>query len=104
MPKKRYALVWTGPALQGLLGIVQYIKTDKPAAAHRFGRQIKKKTSRLAQFPYSGRVVPEFSMRGLRELFVGDYRIIYWIVSSKSQVQILTVFHGAKPIKGEELP
>ena len=104
MAKKRHTLVWTGPALRNLLEIVQHIKMDKPKAAKRFGKQVKTKVSRLAQFPNSGRIVPEFSISTLREIIVGDYRIIYRIVSRKRKVEILTVFHGAKAIDGENQP
>lgn len=103
MPKRAYALTqvqWTAPALQDLLTVTQYIKTDNPAAAHRFGSQIKVKVSRLARFPRSGRLVPEFPASGLREVIVGDYRIIYRVVPGKRQVEILTVRHGAKPLEG----
>jgi addiction module RelE/StbE family toxin len=104
MTKKRHTLVWTGPALRNLLEIVQHIKMDKPEAAKRFGKQIKEKVSRLAQFPNSGRTVPEFSIPTLREIVVGDYRIIYRIASTKRHVEILTVFHGAKSLDGENQP
>jgi addiction module RelE/StbE family toxin len=101
MPKKYHTLVWTGPALRNLLEIVQHIKIDKPGAAKRFGKLVKEKVSRLAQFPNSGRIVPEFSIPTLREIIIGDYRIIYRIVSTKRQVEILTVYHGAKSIDVE---
>jgi toxin ParE1/3/4 len=101
MAKRRYTLVWTGPALQSLIEIVQRIKADKPKAAKRLGKLVKQKVSRLSQFPGSGRMVPEFSISTLREIIVGDYRIIYRIVSAKRHVEVLTVFHGAKSIDSE---
>jgi plasmid stabilization system protein ParE len=103
MPK-RHTLVWTGPALRNLLEIVQHIKIDKPKVAKRFGKQIKEKTSRLAQFPNSGRIASEFSIPTLREIIVGGYRIIYRIVAIQRQVEILTVFHGAMSIDVEHQP
>ena len=101
MPKRHHALTWTGPALQNLLEITQYIKADNPEAARRFGKKIKEKVSRLARFPYSGRFVPEFPASGLREVIVSDYRIIYRVVSAKQQVEILTVRHGAQLLESE---
>jgi toxin ParE1/3/4 len=76
MPK-RASLVWTRPALDSLLDVVRYIKRDNPPAAQRFAATIKTKVTRLELFPESGRVVPEFPSRGLREVLVDDYRIIY---------------------------
>ncbi|TAK07218.1 MAG: type II toxin-antitoxin system RelE/ParE family toxin [Candidatus Manganitrophaceae bacterium] len=98
MAKRPHAISWTNPALQNLLEIVQYIQTDKPAAARNFVKQIKRKVSRLARFPNSGRVVPEFPSSGLRELIVENYRIIYRILPGKSAIQILTVRHGARSL------
>lgn len=92
---------WTAPALQDLLTVTHYIKTDNPAAAHRFGSQIKAKVSRLARFPHSGRGVPECPASGLREIIVGDYRIIYRVVPDTQRVEILTVRHGAKPLEDQ---
>ncbi|HUK56601.1 MAG TPA: type II toxin-antitoxin system RelE/ParE family toxin [Nitrospiria bacterium] len=99
MPKKLYAVEWTAPALRSLLEVVQYIKADDPEAAQRFGKEIKKKVARLARFPNSGRMVPEFPTSGLREVIIGHYRIIYRVVSKKSRVEILTVHHGAQQIE-----
>ena len=93
---KRTRLVWSRPALDSLLEIVQHIQADNPAAAHRFAEQIKRKLSRLAAFPDSGRIVPEFPGSGLREILVGDYRIIYRAAKRPSRVEVLTVRHGAR--------
>jgi plasmid stabilization system protein ParE len=82
------------------LEVVQYIRTDDPAAAQRFGKEIKQKVTRLARFPNSGRIVPEFPTSGLREVIVGQYRIIYRVLSRKSRVEILTVHHGARQVEG----
>ena len=102
MPKKLHSLTWTGPALQNLLEITQYIKADKPEAARRFAKQIKEKVTRLARFPQSGRIVPEFQASGLREVIVGEYRIIYRVVSTKLQVEILTVHHGTRLLGNQD--
>lgn len=46
----------------------------------------------LADFPLSGRIVPEFGRDDIREVFHGDYRIIYRV--RRGQVEILSVRHG----------
>lgn len=102
MPKRRYALTWTGPALQDLLEITQYIQADNPQAARRFGKQVKEKVLRLARFPHSGRMVPEFPRAGLREVIAGDYRILYRVAPAKRQIEILTVRHGARPLENQD--
>src|SRR5947209_4535520 len=97
MPKSRRAsLVWTRPALDGLLEITHYIMADNPSAARAFAGNIKTKVGRLRTFPESGRVVPEFPESDLREVLIGDYRVIYRFLKSKQIVQVLAVHHGAR--------
>lgn len=97
MPKPRRAsLVWTRPALDGLLEITHYIMADNSSAARAFADNIKAKVGRLRMFPESGRVVPEFPSSGLREVLIGDYRIIYRFLKRMQTVQILAVHHGAR--------
>jgi len=98
MPKPRRAssLVWTRPALDGLLEITRYIMADNPSAARAFVENVKAKVGRLRTFPESGRFVPEFPSSGLREVLFGDYRVIYRFLKSKQTVQVLAVHHGAR--------
>jgi toxin ParE1/3/4 len=97
MPKPRRAsLVWTRPALDGLLEITHYIMADNPSAARAFADKIKAKVGRLRTFPESGRVVPEFPASDLREVLIGDYRVIYRFLKTKQTVQVLAVYHGAR--------
>ncbi len=100
--RKRVSLVWTRPALDSLLDIVRHIQRDNPPAAQRFASTIQTKVTRLELFPESGRVVPEFPSRGLREVLVDDYRIIYRVVTPRTRVEILAVRHGARLL--ESLP
>jgi plasmid stabilization system protein ParE len=74
---KPISVLWTRPALDSLLDIVRYIQFDNPPAAQRLAAQIKTKVSLLEHFPSFGRVVPEFPRSGLREILVGNYRIMY---------------------------
>jgi len=94
--KRRHAVLWTMPALRDLLEIADHIRVDNARAAAHFAQQIKAKVSRLAAFPQSGREVPEFPGSGLRELLIGDYRVMYRVVSTPRRVEILTLRHGAR--------
>ncbi len=53
-------------------------------------------TERLTNFPLSGRVVPEVGKKSIREIILGNYRIIYRVLPD--EVEILTVHHGARQI------
>jgi toxin ParE1/3/4 len=103
MGKTRYAVRWTTPALRDLLEITEYIRIDNVQAAASFARQVKSKVSRLAIFPQSGRAVPAFPASGLREVLIGDYRVIYRVVSDRRRAEILTVRHGARLLEGSHL-
>lgn len=98
MPRKRYKVAWTGPALEQLLSIIHYVKQDDPEAARRLGQKIRASTFRLSLFPYLGRTVPEFPRSGLREILTGNYRVIYRVRRESCHVQILTVFHGSRQL------
>lgn len=75
---------------------VDFISKDKPAAALRWAKEVYRKVSRLKRFPRSGRVVPEFGREEVREILIGNYRVIYKI---EKTVFILAVHHGAKTLK-----
>ena len=102
MPKRLHTISWTGLALQDLLEVVEYIKRDNKKAAEHFAKDIKEKVSRLAKFPNSGRIVPEFPTSGLREIITGDYRVIYRVILVKREVEILTLRHGARGLEGQK--
>jgi plasmid stabilization system protein ParE len=55
---------------------------------------------RLADFPESGRIVPEVGSRRIRELIFGAYRVIY---SVKRQVDILTIRRSSQLLRLSEL-
>jgi addiction module RelE/StbE family toxin len=87
-------LLWTSPALDDLREMREYVSRDKPAAAQKLARAIKQAVLRLREHPHSGRVVPELSQRGYREVIVPPYRIIYEV--QPQQVIILRVWHGRR--------
>lgn len=86
-------IIWSPQATHDLDLIVDRIAQDKKGAALRWAATVRKKVDRLRAFPKSGRVVPEVGREEIREILIGDYRIIYKVEGS---VFILTVFHGAK--------
>ena len=56
----------------------------------------------LAQFPESGRVVPEFGRDEIRELLHGEYRILYKVEAHR--LAVLTVRHGRRRFRLEGEP
>lgn len=87
-------VLWTDRARLRLKEIYDYIALDQPGnASHWVGRLIKRGDS-IGDQPWAGRRVPEYEDDTIREVFLGDYRIIYEITSSS--IHILTVRHGTQ--------
>ena len=89
---------WTDFAIENLIHIGEYIEQDSVKYAEIVINEIFNTIEILEKYPLSGRMVPEFSKKYIRELIHGNYRIIYKIVSEDS-IDILTVHHSAKLLK-----
>ncbi len=89
-------VIWTEPALEDLRNVVEYIARDSFAYAERFGTRVVEAPKRLAQFPFCGRMVPEFEEENIRELIYESYRIIY-LVNGKV-CYIVAIIHGSRDI------
>ncbi len=94
-------LIWSPFAHQRINEIADYIATDNLEAADKWVNSIYDNVRRLMDFPESGRVVPEVGKDEIREIFFGDYRIIYGI--EKKQIKIFTVRHGKQILPTEDL-
>lgn len=85
---------WTLQALEDVESICEFISRDAPSYAHIFACDVFDSVERLKEFPGSGRVVPEVDREYIREIILGNYRIIYRIADNA--VDILTVYHSAR--------
>lgn len=63
--------VWSSLALERVEDIAQYIAEDKPSAAAEWVDGVFDTVERLADFPGSGRMVPEAGGRRIREVIFG---------------------------------
>ena len=86
-------IVWTNQALQKLNKFVDYIAKDDVATAEKWALKLIEKTDQLIDQPESGRIVPEYNESNLRELIVGNYRLIYRIRKEENTIYIQTVWH-----------
>jgi addiction module RelE/StbE family toxin len=87
-------ITWTDQALEDLEAICLYIARDALQYAKIFAIRAFEATDRLEKFPLSGRIVPEVGHEDIREIILGNYRIIYRIIPK--EVEILTVHHGSR--------
>ena len=83
---------WTDTAEGHLDGLYAYIAQDSPEVAKRMVDQLTRRSQQNAEFPFSGRKVPEYNIDQIREVIEGPYRITYHI--KPDQTDILAVIHG----------
>src|SRR5438093_11178499 len=88
-------LIWTEPALKDLQEITAFIAKDSRVYAKRFGHQLREAPKRLKRFPLIGWMVPEFESENLREILVGNYRIIE---VRGSDCFVVAVVHGSRDL------
>jgi toxin ParE1/3/4 len=93
------AVRWTQRARDDLRDIHDFIARDSPRAAEALVERLLTATERLAAFPESGRVVPEFPALGYREIIVSSYRVLYRFADNT--VWITAVVHGRRLLRGE---
>ena len=85
---------WTDQAVNDVAAIRQFIERDSPRYGRLVAERLFQATSRLELFPRSGRVAPEVGRDDVREIIVGEYRIVYRLESDA--VTLLTVFRSSR--------
>ena len=91
-------LNWTPRSLKDLDSIAEYISEDSVKYAIIQVRRIRNKAKIIKDHIYIGRPVPEYNDPTIREIIMGNYRIIYKIFSTK-EIDILTVHHSSRMLK-----
>jgi addiction module RelE/StbE family toxin len=86
-------VTWTAPALRELEAIGDYIARDNQRAAARTVTRIFDIVARLGEQPGIGR---PGRIAGTRELVVTGTPFIVPYRVRESEIEILTVFHGAR--------
>jgi plasmid stabilization system protein ParE len=80
--------------LDDVEAIAEYIEKDSLFYARAVVAKVVTETRHLAQFPLSGRVVPEMRDPAFREVFAFSYRGIYRV--EEEVVTIIAVVHGKR--------
>jgi plasmid stabilization system protein ParE len=89
---------WTDAAEGHLDALYAYIAQDSPEYAKRMVDRLTRRSQQIAEFPFSGRRVPEYDIDQIREVIEGPYHIIYHI--KPDQIDVLAVIHGAMDVLG----
>lgn len=87
---------WTVGARRDLHEIINYIAEDSPAYAINFAERIILAVDRLETFPKLGRIVPEYQDTNVRELIVGNYRVVYRIQGN--HIGIAAIAHASRDL------
>ena len=95
-------VLWTEHAWARLAEIDAFVRRDDPEVASRLVDRLIDRGEALARYPDRGRKLPEIPGSGLRELLVGNYRVVYR--RGSKEIEVLTVFEGHRLLRREELP
>lgn len=95
-------LIWSEMSSDDLEDIADYIAKESLHYAQQTISKIYYAAEKMADHPLSGRVVPELSNPVIREIIVGNYRVIY-STPSPDEVQIITVHHSSRMLDVDAL-
>lgn len=86
----------TERAVEDLVAIKEFVSQGSPAYALAVIGRLYQSVGQLAQFPDSGRAVPEYGRPEIRELVRPPYRIVYR--RRPELVEVLLVFRSSMPL------
>ncbi|QIP16736.1 type II toxin-antitoxin system RelE/ParE family toxin [Spirosoma aureum] len=70
-------IIWTDEAKEDLRDVLHYLSRSPLAYVDNWSNKLTKKLSLPVLFPEMGRKVPEKELSHLREILVGNYRLLY---------------------------
>ncbi len=89
-------VVWSKIADDDLKSIASFIQKDSLYYAKQIVQLIHAKVTKLKDFPFTGRVIPEFNQDQFREIITGNYRIMYFV--ELDTVTVITIVHSRRDI------
>ena len=92
-------IYWSPLAVERLENIFEYISKEDKDAAYKLIARIFKKVETLSKFSERGRKVPEANREEIREIFEGEYRIIYRVEPKRVIVLSIRNFKQLLPDK-----
>ena len=95
-------IYWSPLAIERLEEIYDYIAHDNVTAAQNLIENIFNKVESLLDNSERWRIVPESSRDDIRELFEGEYRIIYKLETKKLFILTIRNFKQLLPEKDLE--
>ena len=86
----------TEQAIQDLDAIAGYIARDSWLRGSQFVADALNRAESLARCPERGRMVPEFSIESIHEIYLHRFRLIYRV--NAEVVYVIALIHGARDL------
>ena len=90
-------VIWAPRAIALLAEAATHIENDSPQAARAVVADALEAAASLSKLSDRGRAVPELRNESHRELFVGNYRLIYRVAGDV--VHIVAFVHGSRDFR-----
>jgi len=94
-------VTWQPQAQAHLRNIYRHIAKDSVNIAQRIVLELTERTRPLAEFPFTGKVVPETNDPNLREVHAHSWRILYQV--RQRDVFIIAVLHQRQQFAFEDI-
>lgn len=92
---QRHVVSFAESAVRDLEDVREWYASQlAPEVGDRLVREVVERVEQLAEFPDSGRVVPEFDTPWLRELVYSPFRIVYRV--DQGRVRVVRVWRSER--------
>jgi plasmid stabilization system protein ParE len=96
--RRKYRITFAESAVKDLETIRSwYADQQVPEVGERLVQEVVFAVERLADFPESGRIVPEFGISNLREIIHPLFRIVHRV--DKNVVRVVRVWRSERTLK-----
>jgi toxin ParE1/3/4 len=89
-------LIWNDTPREEVRDVYSFLYDLSPAVADSWSDELEKTVNSLLVFPEMGRVVPEFSISFIREVFAKRHRVVY--MYQDDSIRILAVRPMGRPL------
>lgn len=89
-------IIWKDEAKEDLRDILHYLSRSSSVYVENWSDDLAKKLNLLESFPEMGRKVPEKELTHLREVLIGNYRLLY--IYLHDMITIIAVRHQASQL------
>ena len=95
-------VVWTNRSLDRIESSASFISARSIQNARQFVKAVFARVEKVKSHPRTGRIVPEFQIEWLREVFTHNHRIVYSL-KEEGKLTVLTVFSSRMQFPTEDV-